>query len=85
VYTPNGEKNYFLQFGRSKVELKHKMLTTPLASDIQVVLHYKARPSADLTFLLFNLNRHNKIYYQAGDSKMTEYERGCTLAVDAVG
>jgi hypothetical protein len=24
VYTPNGEKNYFLQFGRSKVELKPK-------------------------------------------------------------
>jgi hypothetical protein len=58
------KKNYCCQ-GRSKVRLKHKMLTTPLASDIQIVLHHKARPSADLAFLLLNLNREKNIHCQA--------------------
>ena len=63
-------------YGRTKVKLKHRVLTTPLASNIQILLHYKARPSTGLTFLLFNLNRKNKIHYQANDSKMDEYKRG---------
>jgi hypothetical protein len=62
------------------------MLTTPLASDIQIVLHHKARPSAYLAFLLLNLNREKHPIVRQRITMHHEYDDRISTSdvVDAV-